>query len=125
MAFNIQGFLKKCITFSWVNWLRNGESIITVQYIWRTLYCLLGCKILLNFIPNPMKFHKGLHSSKQSAGGFFKKCNVIDYSISFFPFLLMSFFWSVVRKCERLKRKVLFPEKYSIYGNPEDWVEHY
>ena len=24
---NIQGFLKKCITFSWVDWLRNGESL--------------------------------------------------------------------------------------------------
>ena len=31
---NIQEFLKKCITFSWVNWLKNRSNI----HIWRTLY---------------------------------------------------------------------------------------
>ena len=42
----IQGILKRYITISWVNWLRNGELSKSFQYIWRTLYVMDIYKIL-------------------------------------------------------------------------------
>ena len=34
----IQGILKRYITTSWFNWLRNGEQSKLFQYIWQPLY---------------------------------------------------------------------------------------
>ena len=34
----VQTLQMRCLTFSSVNWLRNGESSKVGEYIWRTLY---------------------------------------------------------------------------------------
>ena len=34
----VQPLHMRCLTFSRVNWLRNGESSKAGEYIWRTLY---------------------------------------------------------------------------------------
>ena len=41
----VQALQMRCLTFSRVNWLRNGESSKVGEYIWRTLYLALISRV--------------------------------------------------------------------------------
>ena len=59
----VQALQMRCLTFSRVNWLRNGESSKVGEYIWRTLYTI-DCYNLtkLKYYRNKLKGQRDVRS---------------------------------------------------------------
>ena len=58
----VQALQMRCLTFSRVNWLRNGELSKVGEYIWRTLY--ISHSILVKELDFQCRILKLLHSWK-------------------------------------------------------------
>ena len=56
----VQALQMRCLTFSRVNWLRNGESSKAGEYIWRTLYKGVKLRNLLDLALVLWKQHTSL-----------------------------------------------------------------